>query len=278
MDNPANDKALQKFADLMVKKLMEVDSDWHKPWFTTTGNGLPQNIDGRVYNGINSFILYLLQEENKYQTPVYMTFPQAKQRGVHIRKGESAFPVLFWNFTIKDDKGNKISMDDYKALSKDEQQKYVVYPYTKVYPVFNVDQTNFAEVYPEQWKVLQDKFNCPKLKDEQGMFSSPELDHMIKHGTWLCPIISSFSDGAFFRPSEDKIYLPLKGQFHTGEGFYSTLLHEMAHSTGTDTRLGREMKNMFGDPKYAKEELIAEFTAAVFITIEQPKLIRNIRV
>ena len=76
---------------------------------------------------------------------------------------------------------------------------------------------------------------------------------MIKHGTWLCPIISSFSDGAFFRPSEDKIYLPLKGQFHTGEGFYSTLLHEMAHSTGTDTRLGREMKNMFGDPKYAKE-------------------------
>lgn len=263
MDNQANDKALQKFADLMVKKLTEVDADWHKPWFTTTGNGLPQNIDGRVYNGVNSFILYLLQEENKYQTPVYMTFPQAKQRGVHIRKGESAFPVLFWNFTIKDDKGNKISMDDYKALSKDEQQKYVVYPYTKVYPVFNVDQTNFAEVYPEQWKTLQDKFNSPKLKDEQGMFSSPELDHMIKHGTWLCPIISSFSDRAFFRPSEDKIYLPLKGQFHTGEGFYSTLLHEMAHSTGIDTRLGREMKNMFGDPKYAKEELIAEFTAAV---------------
>ena len=64
--------------------------------------------------------------------------------------------------------------------------------------MFNVDQTNFAEVYPEQWKALKDKFSCPKLKDEQGMFSSPELDHMIKHGTWLCPIISSFSDKAFF--------------------------------------------------------------------------------
>ena len=50
MDGQANDKALQKFADLMVKKLTEVDADWHKPWFTTTGYGLPQNIDGRVYN------------------------------------------------------------------------------------------------------------------------------------------------------------------------------------------------------------------------------------
>lgn len=263
MDGQANDKALQKFADLMIKKLTEVDADRHKPWFTTTGHGLPQNIDGRVYNGINSFMLFLLQEEQNYNTPVYMTFAQAKKQDIHINKGEKSFPVLFWNFLIKDDYGNKISMDDYKALTKEEQKEYTVVPYTKPYQVFNVDQTNFAEVYPERWKALQDKFNCPELKDEKGMFSSPELDYMIKHDTWLCPIISSFADRAFFRPSEDKIYLPLKGQFHTGEGFYSTLLHEMAHSTGTDTRLGREIKNIFGDPKYAKEELIAEFTAAV---------------
>ena len=31
MDGQANDKALQKFADLMVKKLTEVDAEWHKP-------------------------------------------------------------------------------------------------------------------------------------------------------------------------------------------------------------------------------------------------------
>ena len=92
MDGQANDKALQKFADLMVKKLTEVDADWHKPWFTTTGYGLPQNIDGRVYNGINSFMLFLLQEERSFQTPVYMTFPQAKKQGLHINKGASAFP------------------------------------------------------------------------------------------------------------------------------------------------------------------------------------------
>lgn len=263
MNDSGNDMALQKFADLMVKKLTEVNADWNKPWFTTTGHGLPQNIDGRIYNGINSFMLFLLQEEHNYNTPVYMTFAQAKKQDIYINKGEKSFPVLFWNFLVKDDNGNKISMDEYKALSKEEQKEYTVIPYTKPYMVFNVDQTNFAEIYPDRWKKLQDKFNIPELKDEKGLLSCPELDHMLKHETWLCPIVSALSDRAFYRPSEDKIYLPLKSQFFTGEGFYSTLLHEMSHSTGIDSRLGREIKNMFGDPKYAKEELVAEFSAAV---------------
>lgn len=263
MYDPRNDKSLRMFADLMVKKIEEVSANYQQPWFSSVGHGLPQNLDGRVYHGINSFMLYLLQEINKYQIPVYMTFPQAKKQGLHINKGASAFPVLFWNFMIKDDKGNKISMDDYKDLTKEKQKEYTVVPYTKPYLVFNVDQTNFAEVYPERWKALQDKFNCPELKDEKGMFSSLELDHMIKHGTWLCPIISEMDNRPAYSHSEDKIYMPLKGQYTTGESYYDDLLHEMAHSTGVESRLGRDMKASFGDPKYAKEELVAELTAAV---------------
>lgn len=263
MIDSANDKALQKFAELMVEKIEEISDDYKTPWFSSVGHGLPQNLEGRVYNGINSFMLFLLQELKHFQTPVYMTFLQAKEQGVMINKGASAFPVLYWNFLIKDDDGKKITMNEYKSLSEEERQNYTVHPYTKVYPVFNVDQTNFAEIHPEKWKELQRQYNIPELKDEQGMFCSPELDYMLKHDKWLCPIVSSFSDRAFFRPSEDKIYIPLKGQFFTGESFYSTLLHEMAHSTGIESRLGREMKNVFGDPKYAKEELVAELTAAV---------------
>lgn len=263
MGDSASDKALQQFADLMVKKIEEVSDNYKNPWFSSIGHGLPQNLEGRVYNGINSFMLFLLQEKNHYQTPVYMTFLQAKDQGIRINKGAAAFPVLYWNFQIKDDEGKKISMDEYKALGKEEQQKYTVYPYTKVYPVFNVDQTNYSEVYPEKWKELQQKFNVAELKDEQGMFCSQELDNMLRNEKWLCPIILNYSDSAFFRSSEDKIYLPLKGQFKTGESFYATLLHEMAHSTGTEGRLGRELKNAFGDAKYAKEELVAELTAAV---------------
>lgn len=39
-------------------------------------------------------------------------------------------------------------------------------------------------------------------------------------------------------------------------------MHEMAHSTGEVHLLNREKGVVFGDDKYAKEELIAELTAA----------------
>jgi hypothetical protein len=45
--------------------------------------------------------------------------------------------------------------------------------------------------------------------------------------------------------------------------YYSSALHEMAHSTGHKTRLDRLTHDKFGDPKYAKEELVAELTAAM---------------
>lgn len=263
MSDFINDKTLQKFADLMIKKIKEVSDDWQKPWFSTTGHGLPQNIDGRIYNGMNSFMLYLHCDERKYKTPVFMTFVQAKEKGVSILKGEKSFPVLYWNFSVKDNYGHKITLDEYKALSKEEQQDYNVTPYTKSYMVFNADQTNFSVIHPEKWEDIQKKFSVQELKDDKGMLSCPELDMMLKHNTWLCPILSEPIDRAFYRPSEDKIYIPLKGLFYTGEGFYSTMLHEMTHSTGIESRLTRELKNKFGSPKYAKEELVAELTSAV---------------
>lgn len=114
MSNFINDKTLQKFAELMIKKIQEVSDDWKKPWFTTVGHGLPQNVDGRIYNGMNSFMLYLHCDEMKYRTPVFMTFAQAKEKGVNVLKGEKSFPVIYWNFSIKDSHGHKITLSEYK--------------------------------------------------------------------------------------------------------------------------------------------------------------------
>ena len=74
----ASDKALQRFAELMIEKIQQVEDNWQQPWFSTKGGGLPQNIDGRNYNGVNSFMLFLLTEKEQYGMPVYMTFMQAK--------------------------------------------------------------------------------------------------------------------------------------------------------------------------------------------------------
>lgn len=263
-EDSAGEKALKQFADLMIQKIKEVEYDWKKPWFSPeSGGGLPQNIEGRVYNGINLFMLYLLSEEKGYSTPLYMTFMQAKEAGASIMRGEKSFPVVYWNFSVRDKNGNKISIDDYRDLSDDEKKEYKVTPYMKTYNVFNVSQTNYPEVQPEKWEKLKEQFKSPSLKDEKGMFTMPLLDALIRERQWVCPIYPRESDSAYYRRGEGcHIIVPLKGQFDTGESFYSTLLHEMAHSTGEEGLLGREKGEVFGDKKYAKEELVAELTSA----------------
>lgn len=263
MKDISNDKALQLFADLMIERIEEVSDNPSKRWFSVAGHGFPQNVEGRLYQGMNSLILYLLCEKRNYVTPVFMTFLQAKTQEVNVLKGQKAFPVLYWDFSIKNENGSKIKIDEYNSLSDELKKEYKVIPYTKEYWVFNVDQTNYAEKYPEKWEELKQKFAVAELKDENGMLSCPVLDRMLQEDAWLCPIDSSIRDRSFYRPSEDKIFIPHKGQFYSGEMFYSTLIHEMAHSTGADTRCAREIKNKFGDAKYAKEELVAECVAAV---------------
>lgn len=259
----ASDKALQRFAELMIEKIKQVEDNWQKPWFGIKGGGLPQNIEGRTYNGVNSFMLFLLSEKEQYSLPVYMTFMQAKDSGLNILKGEKSFPVIYWNFSVRDKNGKKIPFDVYKNLDKNEQQEYKVTPFLKTYNVFNVQQTNLQETKPEKWEALKEQFKIPAIKDEQGMLTVPLIDAMVREQQWIFPIYSKEGNSAYHARGEDNhIVVPLKGQFKDGENFYSTLLHEMAHSTGEPEHLNREKGVIFGDKQYAKEELVAELTSA----------------
>lgn len=67
------------------------------------------------------------------------------------------------------------------------------------------------------------------------------VDAMVREQQWICPIYSKEGNSAYHARGEDNhIVVPLKGQFKDGENFYSTLLHEMAHSTGEPEHLNRE--------------------------------------
>ena len=192
-----------------------------------------------------------------------MTFMQAKDSGLNILKGEKSFPVIYWNFSVRDKNGKKIPFDVYKNLDKNEQQEYKVTPFLKTYNVFNVQQTNLQETKPEKWEALKEQFKIPAIKDEQGMLTVPLIDAMVREQQWICPIYSKEGNSAYHARGEDNhIVVPLKGQFKDGENFYSTLLHEMAHSTGEPEHLNREKGVIFGDKQYAKEELVAELTSA----------------
>ena len=209
-----------------------------------------------------------------YRLPVYLTFKQAHNLKAHVLKGEKAFPVVYWDMMVKDKYGKRISSEEYRAMGKEEKKGMEVIPFIKAFPVYNVQQTNLAEVQPERMQKLLDKFKVPELRDTAGMYAHAALDRMVETQDWLCPIQADKRvDGAYYSPSKDHIVLPMKAQFNIGGTpeetyrggmeFYSTMLHEMTHSTMTAERLNRDMGGRFGDPKYAKEELVAELTAAM---------------
>lgn len=259
MNNNSNEsKVTEAFASLMIEKIKSMQVDWKKPWIMPGFTGMPQNISGREYNGINSLMLMMLREKAGYQTPVFMTFQQAKQNGWDVKKGEKGFPVELWRQVIKDKDNKKISFEDFKNLSEDEQALCKRYPLVKTYIVFNVEQTRLPELEPEKWQQMLDRYAPTQLRSEDGMLRSPELDFMLDKQTWVCPINLQLSDSAFYSPGKDHIVLPLKSQFETGEFFYGTMLHEMAHSTGHKDRLNR-----IEGTEYGREELVAEMSAAM---------------
>ena len=273
----AGQVALDRFAEMMIERMEQMkSSDWKQGWIGGANGfaGLPQNVGGRNYSGSNSFFLQLQTAAKGYQLPVYLTFKQAHNLKAHVLKGEKAFPVVYWDMMVKDKDGKKISSDEYKAMTKEERKNLDVIPFIKAFPVYNIDQTNLREVQPERVQKLIDKFKVPELRDTQGMYAHSALDRMIQQQSWLCPIqADKRENGAYYSPSRDIVVLPMKAQFNTGNSpeeiyrdgmeFYSTMLHEMTHSTMTPERLNREMGGKFGDPKYAKEELVAELTAAM---------------
>jgi antirestriction protein ArdC len=270
------EKAIDRFAQMMVTRLEEMKGQqWEKGWIDASGRnqGLPQNLSGRRYSGHNDFFLQLHTAMKGYDMPVYATYKQIKEAGATIGKGEKAMPVIYWNVTHRDEHGEKVSDEAYEAMTKAEKEKVKTVPVMMGYYVWNLQQTNFPEVKPEQYAKLQEKFKAPEMKDTQGMYESREFDRMIDKQAWVCKINTVEGAGAFYSQSKDEITVPTKAQFNIhntpeetykdGMEYYSSIVHEMAHSTGVEQRLGRDMEGHFGDKKYAKEELVAELTAAM---------------
>ena len=211
---------------------------------------------------------------NGYKAPVYLTFLQAQRENIRIKKGAEAMPVIYWDLNVKDANGKRVSESDYKQMSREQQAKCEVRPFLRAFHVFNIQQTNLEEVNKEKYDAIVDRFKGPQLRDKAGMYENRALDRMFERQEWICRVQTDrLVDGAFYSPARDLVILPMKEQFNIGKNaeeifkdgmeYYSSALHEMTHSTGTANRLNREKGTRFGDPKYAKEELVAELTAAM---------------
>lgn len=217
---------------------------WKCPWNQLD---MPKNIvTANYYRGWNAIWLNCLTNIKSYKTSYYLTYKQAQDLGGTIMKGEKGTHVIYWA-TIKG-KTDAIETEHTAEETTKQYQKMV----PKIYTVFNIDQTEGIEFpnYEPQPKTELEKITAC----EEIIESMPN-----------CPKIYYKGQDAYYRRSTDTIVLPDLQSFNTNAEFYSILFHELAHSTGHESRLNRKElteTDGFGNPNYAKEELTAEMTAS----------------
>jgi antirestriction protein ArdC len=217
---------------------------WRKGW---TGGGtsrMPRNIYGRAYRGINLWLLASLG----YESPYFLTYKQAQKLGGKVRKGERGMSVVLWQ------PFEKQVMDE--NTGKMVTKKWLNLRY---YTVFNIAQTEGCK-FP---KKVNESLNPTTTAEPVDEFNSIEAAEAIFDGWTGKPVVAyDGNDRAYYVPSEDVVHLPRKAQFRGSGEYYSTLFHELAHSTGHKSRLNRDQTGYFGSHNYGTEELTAEFTAA----------------
>ena len=236
----------QIVTDRIINQLEKGVVPWQKPWIGVRDFAYSRST-GKPYSLLNQLLLDRPGE--------YLTFKQCQDAGGHVRKGEKSSVVVFWRMYQKQE-------------TVDGEIKTTTIPILKYINVFHIDQCEGVD---------------PKIKTEDlREFSPIEEAEAIAAGYSSregVPIFHQQQNRAFYRPSEDAIYLPAKEQFHSEAHYYATLFHEMAHSTGHENRLNRLEKGFnFGDHAYSKEELVAEISSAVLmneIGIETESTIDN---
>lgn len=230
-----------KVAAAVTQKLMDaIESGvkpWEKPW--VHGGGPVNHFRKNRYRGINVLTLTFVAMEREYEYNRWFTFHQAKTAGhrLHEAKGMGV-PVLYFRLFDKKEDGEVVG-------------KVAMMRYTRA---FNIAHLPTLEWEPEPLP----EGVVPVDMLEAHIIEQTALDR-------LCPVKDDGGDRAFYRPGTDSVHMPVVKQFKATEGYYSTLLHEFAHSTGHSSRLDRDLTGSFGSDKYAFEEAIAEMTGCMLL-------------
>lgn len=240
----------QDITDAILASLEAGTVPWHQPW-ASTGGQLPRSMaTGKLYQGMNSFLLGMYAQTADYTSPWWGTYNQIKAQGGQVTKGEKASTVILYRTFDKDQENPKTG-----------ETETVTIPVLRAFSVFNACQTTGL---PEKYTT------APTTGNDFDPIESAEAivkDYTSRGG----PSILHGFDAACYNFREDRVYLPNLNQFETPEDYYATNFHELGHSTGAEKRLAREgiagSDHKFGDAVYSFEELIAEMTAAMVCTI-----------
>ena len=220
--------------DAIIKKIESGDLNWRKPW-----SGAVNGASGKEYRGIN----VLLTAGTKYGARDWYTFKQAKKLGGIVKKGESGTMIVFWKFPTAQETKDAINGGDRPPS-----------PYARYYRVFNREQIQW-----EDEAGLKDFTVKNELNGNEGDCQNLIREYMEGLNEFL-----EGGNSAYYNVVNDTVVMPEKNRFDSIEEYYSTLYHELTHSTRHPERLNRAggTPNRFGSNDYSQEELVAEFGAA----------------
>ncbi|MGD0900308.1 MAG: zincin-like metallopeptidase domain-containing protein [Thermoguttaceae bacterium] len=232
----------QRITDQIVAQLENGVAPWQRPW-ATIGGGLPTNVVSRKpYRGINTLLLWSAAEEHGYQSPLWATYRQWDALSGHVNRGERSTKIIFWNVTRQTVLNENTGEDE-------EQRRF----FCKEYSVFNLDQCGGEAL---------NRFRAPVLPPRDFIDFQPAEKAIAATGAE----IRHGGNRAYFDTLHDFIQLPIKDAFASSASYYATVLHELSHWSGHESRLRRIDKlARFGDQRYSAEELVAELAGA-FLT------------
>lgn len=237
---------------LVTERILEKLATGVVPWQSgrIASAGMPQNFaTGRGYRGINVFLLGCMD----FQSPYFLTYLQAQELGGNVRKGEKGLPVVKMGKWEPGSNGEK-------AEGEATGERL----YLRTYTVFNASQIDGIQ-FPEVPK-------CDTFKETERT----ETARQMVAGMPNPPAIFEGSRATpCYIPQEDTVHMPSRETFRAEGCFYKTLFHELAHSTGHESRIARksllENRGFSGLGESAKtyciEELVAEMAAA-FLSAE----------
>lgn len=240
--NTAN--AYEVVANRILEQLDKGVIPWHRPWGSIISEdnsvGPYSYATGKAYRGINRMIL--LHDD------AYVTFLECKKRGGKIRKGAHGEKVVYWNMS---------EIKELDTVTGEEKVKKI--PLLKMSTVFWIGDT----------EGLVDR---ERVANPEHAERSTDADEIIRNYSNGSSVKVNYDEtsSAYYRPMFDDIHVPPIEAYKAGDTaeFYSTVFHEMTHSTGHKDRLdrfGHKSQFNFGSHAYSKEELVAEIGAAMLV-------------
>jgi len=235
------------YQEITAKIIAELEAGrlpWVQPWGTSAVQAplaMPKNATtGRRYSGINVLILWGAVVQHGFSGQSWLTFHQALSLGGHVRKGERGTTVVY---------ADRFTPDNERSRAQEQDDDLRSIPFLKRFTVFNADQCDS----------LPEEIATAAPPPPSGLIL-PEVEALIRASG--ADLRIGGERAYYYDVAGDFIRVPPPQAYFEPVNWHRTALHELGHFSGAASRLGRDLSGSFGTTSYAKEELVAEMTAA----------------